>query len=227
MTGSGAAHRDRRQAIRLALPGTPFAEAVRSWLFWALGIAFLFDVMAINGTLTHIVPLLRDRGVPLPEAVGALSGAGIALLIGRAGSGWCLDRFRGAYVALGFFVMPMIGIALLSSRVGGVVPALGAVTLGLGIGAEVDLMAFFVSRYFGLRDYAKIYGLMFALFAIGTGIGPALSGFSFDWFHTYLPIFMAYEAMLFVTCAIFLNLGPYPYPARGTQDALDAVKMPA
>jgi MFS family permease len=125
MTGSGAAHRDRRQAIRLALPGTPFAEAVRSWLFWALGIAFLFDVMAINGTLTHIVPLLRDRGVPLPEAVGALSGAGIALLIGRAGSGWCLDRFRGAYVALGFFVMPMIGIALLSSRVGGVVPALG------------------------------------------------------------------------------------------------------
>jgi MFS family permease len=214
MAGSGAAQRDRRQVTRQGLPGTPFAAAVRSGLFWGLGIAFLFDVMAINGTLAHIVPLLRDRGVPLPEAVGALSGAGIALLIGRAGSGWCLDRFRGAYVAIGFFVMPMIGIALLSSRMGGVVPAVGAMTLGLGIGAEVDLMAFFVSRYFGLRDYAKIYGLMFALFGIGTGIGPALSGFSFDWFHSYLPIFMVYEAMLFVTCAIFVGLGPYPFPAR-------------
>ncbi|HTT78069.1 MAG TPA: MFS transporter [Stellaceae bacterium] len=228
MAGAGAAQRDRRQTIRQGLPGTPFAAAVRSWLFWGLGIAFLFDVMAINGTLTHIVPLLRDRGVPLPEAVGALSGAGIALLLGRAGSGWCLDRFRGAYVAMGFFVMPMIGIALLSSRAGGVVPALGAVTLGLGIGAEVDLMAFFVSRYFGLRDYAKIYGLMFALFGIGTGIGPALSGFCFDRFHSYLPILMVYEAMLFVTCAIFLRLGPYPFPARPEEfgDAA-SVKVPA
>ena len=124
--------------------------------------------------------------------------------------------------------MPMIGLALLSSRLGGVVPALGAVTLGLGIGAEVDLMAFFVSRYFGLRDYAKIYGLMFALFGVGTGVGPALSGFSFDWFHSYLPIFMVYEAMLFVTCAIFLRLGPYPFPARqeGLTDAA-SVKVPA
>ncbi|HTV89062.1 MAG TPA: MFS transporter [Stellaceae bacterium] len=228
MAGAGAVQRDRRNAARLALPGTPFAAAMRSSLFWALGIAFLFDVMAINGTLTHIVPLLRDRHVPLPEAVGALSGAGIALLLGRAGSGWCLDRFRGAYVAIGFFVMPMIGIALLASGARGIVPAAGAVTLGLGIGAEVDLMAFFVSRYFGLRDYAKVYGLMFALFNVGTGVGPALSGFSFDWFHSYLPIFIVYEVMLFATCTIFLRLGPYPFPARQEGlDAVAAVKAPA
>lgn len=227
MGGAGAAQRSRRAEAREGLPGTPLGTAVHSWLFWGLGIAFLFDVMAINGTLTHIVPLLRDRGLPLPEAVGALSGAGIALLLGRAGSGWCLDRFRGAYVAIGFFVMPMIGLALLSSRLGGIVPAAGAVTLGLGIGAEVDLMAFFVSRYFGLRDYAKIYGLMFALFGVGTGVGPALSGFSFDWFHSYLPIFMVYEAMLFVTCAIFLRLGPYPYPARPEEFGAAALKATA
>jgi MFS family permease len=227
MAGASAAQRGRRHAVRQGLAGTPFAAAVRSWLFWGLGIAFLFDVMAINGTLTHIVPLLRDRHVPLPEAVGALSGAGIALLLGRAGSGWCLDRFRGAWVAIGFFIMPMIGIALLSSRLGGIVPALGAVTLGLGIGAEVDLMAFFVSRYFGLRDYAKIYGLMFALFGIGTGVGPALSGFTYDRFHSYLPIFMVYEAMLFVTCVIFLRLGPYPFPARSEELGAASLEVPA
>jgi transcriptional regulator GlxA family with amidase domain len=31
---------------------------------------------------------------------------------------------------------------------------------GAGIGAEIDLMAFFISRYFGLKAYGKIYGLM-------------------------------------------------------------------
>ena len=29
----------------------------------------------------------------------------------------------------------------------------------------------------------------------------------------YTPIFAVYEIMLFVTCLIFLRLGPYPYPA--------------
>ena len=50
-------------------------------------------------------------------------------------------------------------------------------------------MAFFASRYFGLRNYAKIYGTMFGLFGFGVGVGPALSGFSFDRFHSYTPIF--------------------------------------
>jgi hypothetical protein len=31
---------------------------------------------------------------------------------------------------------------------------------GAGIGAEIDLMAFFISRYFGLKAYGKIHGLM-------------------------------------------------------------------
>ena len=33
-------------------------------------------------------------------------------------------------------------------------------------------MAFFTSRYFGARNYAKIYGTMFGMFALGVGIGP-------------------------------------------------------
>ena len=37
-----------------------------------------------------------------------------------------------------------------------------------------------VSRYFGLRAYGEIYGCMFAIFTVGTGLGPVLMGFSFD-----------------------------------------------
>ena len=74
-------------------------------------------------------------------------------------------------------------------------------------------MAFFASRYFGLRDYAKIYGLMFGFFSFGVGVGPALSGISFDHFHSYVPIFVLYEIMLAATCLVFLRLGPYPFPA--------------
>ena len=209
------------------LPGIAAGEALRSWLFWGLAIAFFLDVIAINGTLTHIVPLLTDRGVPRQIATAALSGTGFALIFGRILSGWCLDRFWGPYVAIVFFLLPMIGIAILISGAGGFAPFLGAIACGLGIGAEIDLMAFFTSRYFGLRDYAKLYGTMFGIFALGVGIGPALSGGSFDRFHSYTPAFVIFVILLAVGCLIFLRMGPYPFPSPRQALSSAAEKVPA
>lgn len=211
---AGRVDRQRAGALAAILPGIAFGETMRSRLFWALTLAFFLDVLAINGTITHVVALLTDRGLPLQVATGTLSATGLALILGRILSGWFLDRFRGPYVAAAFFVVPMIGILLLASGAGGAAPFLGAVACGIGIGAEIDLMAFFVSRYFGLRDYAKIYGVMFGIFSLGTGIGPALSGMSFDRFHSYAPIFAVYVVLLAATCVVFLRLGPYPFPPR-------------
>jgi MFS family permease len=208
-----AAHAD--VAVEHDLPGLTLSEALfGSWRFWALTVAFFTAIAAINGTLTHIVALLTDRGVPLKEAIGTLSGVGIALILGRVLSGWCLDRVNGVAVAIVFFLMPMTGIALLASGLHGAAPFVGAALCGLGVGAEVDLMAFFVGRYFGLRAYSRIYGVMFAAFALANGIGPSIAGWSFDRFHSYRPAFAIFGAMLALTCLLLAPLGRYPYPAR-------------
>jgi MFS family permease len=207
-----AARRPERGATD-ALPGTTAKEAFRQWRFWTLTIAFFLGVMAINGTLTHVIPLLTDRGIAPQDAAFIFSFAGYAIILGRILAGWCLDRFWGPHVAMVFFTVPIVGIALLAGGGTGLVPLVGAVLCGAGIGAEIDLMAFLVSRYFGLKAYGKIYGVMFAVFGIGTGIGPALSGISFDRYHSYAPIFIVYMAAVVITCALFIRLGPYPYPA--------------
>lgn len=194
------------------LPGMDTAAALKSRNFWLLSIAFFLGVLAINGTIVHIVALLTDRGIALQLATGALSVAGLAIIIGRIICGWCLDRFWGPYVAVCFFVLPMAGIALLISELPYPVPLIGSALRGAGIGAEIDLMAFFISRYFGLKAYGKIYGLMFMLFNIGTGLGPALSGRAFDKFHSYSQILGGYEIVLAVTCVLLLSLGKYTYP---------------
>jgi MFS family permease len=197
------------------LPGMNARDAIlHSWRFWALTVAFFLSIVAINGTLTHTVALLTDRGVPLQLATGALSAAGIALLFGRILSGWCLDRMPGALVAILFFIIPMAGIGLLAGNFGVPVALAGAVLCGLGVGAEVDIMAFFVSRYFGLRAYGKIYGTMFAAFSFANGFGPLIAGWSFDRYHSYGPAFLIFEGMLVVTCLLIAPLGAYPYPKR-------------
>ena len=220
---------DRSAAARAEVPGIDARDVFRgSWQFYALTVAFFLAIVAINGTVSHIVALLSDRGFPLAVATGALSAAGLAIIVGRIISGWALDRFWGPYVAVLFFIVPMVGIGLLESGAGGMVPLAGAVLCGLGIGAEVDLMAFFVSRYFGLRDYAKIYGTMFAIFSFGVGVGPAISGFVFDRFHSYDPVFTGYEVLLAITCVLFLRLGPYPFPAgTGMRQGIAAARAPA
>lgn len=202
-------------ASEVALPGATAAQAIlHSWRFWALAVAFFLAITAINGTLTHTVALLVDRGVPPQTAVMTLTVAGIALLLGRILSGWCLDRFAGPLVAICFFVIPMAGIGLLAGNFGMTASLLGAVLLGVGVGAEVDIMAFFVSRYFGLKSYGKIYGTMFAAFSFANGIGPTIAGWSYDRFHSYRPAFVMFEAMLVVTCLLIAPLGAYPYPKR-------------
>ena len=206
--------RDRAAAPASAFRprGVTVAEALTAWRFWALTVAFFFGVVAINGTLTHVVALLTDRGLPVQAATAALSAAGLAIIIGRILSGYCLDRFFGPYVAVVFLMCPMAGIALLGSGAGGLAPLAGTVLCGMGIGAEVDLMAFFVSRYFGLRGFAQIYGLMFGLFTVGTGLGPYAMGAGFDALHSYGPIFIGFEVILVIACGLLLRLGPYQFP---------------
>jgi MFS family permease len=196
------------------LPGVSLREALTgSWRFWALALAFFLGIIVLNGTLTMVVPMLKDRGVRLEAATTVLAYTGLAAIAGRILSGWLLDRIHGVFVAIGFFVALMIGTALLISGWGKPTLIVGAIICGVANGAEVDMMGFFVSRYFGLRYYGRIMGTMFAIFVASTGVGPLLSTRSFDVYHSYVPAFTFFEVILVVAIVIFSLLGPYPYPA--------------
>jgi len=46
---------------------------------------------------------------------------------------------------------------------------IAVVILGFGAGVEYDLMAYLVSRYSGMKNYAVIYGCLYGFFAMGAG----------------------------------------------------------
>jgi MFS family permease len=186
-----------------------------------LAVAFFIVVLTANGPLIHAVALLTDRGISISRATAALSAAGFAMIVGRLLSGYCLDRFFGPHVAVFCVGGAMIGLGLLSSGYGGIVPIAGIILCGLGMGAEGDIVPYFVSRYFGLRSFGQIYGYLFAVFMIGVGVGPSLMGFSFDHWHSYAPMFIVFEIALLLACIIFLFLGPYQFPAEEQMTAGD------
>jgi MFS family permease len=198
-------------AVAIPVSGTPLGIALREWRFWAIGIALLLVAGAVNGSIAHIVPLLADRGVSAKTATTALSATGLALILGRVLSGYCLDRFFAPYVSAAFFLVPLCGVALLGSGASDALALFAAILLGIGIGAEVDIMAFLVGRYFGIAHYGAIYGTLLALFTFGSGMGPWLIALSFDHFHNYTVALIASSGALVLASAFVARLGPYKY----------------
>lgn len=198
-----------------ALSGMSLREAMtRSWRFWGLALAFVVSFIVVNGMLSQVVALLMDRGEKLQAATNVLAASGVAAIFGRLASGWCADRVHASFVAVTFFLLLAMGAFLFASGLPEPAPVIGALLCGFANGAEIDLMGFFVSRYFGLRHFGKIMGTMFAIFVAVGGIGPYISTKSFDLYHTYTPAFRLYEVIVLVPVIIFALLGPYRYPAR-------------
>jgi MFS family permease len=154
-----------------------FAEALRTRCFWQMSIAFFVAALAIASVIVHAVPLLTGRGISASTAAWLAGLIGIAVTAGRLVSGYLLDRLRAPNVAAVMLGLPAFAcILLLHSGDNLWLCALAIVLVGLAGGAEHDIAAYFCAGFFGRRDYGKIYGLLYTLYGIGSGIGPLIAG---------------------------------------------------
>jgi len=209
------------------LPGLTLREALHASSFWLLAISVFLVVTTINGIVAHLVPLLTDRGIDVRQATATLSLVGLSTIAGRLVAGYLLDRFFAPSVAAALFALPLVAVGLLSAGAGASAPTLAAVSLGFGLGAEVDVIGFMTSRYFGLRAFGQIYGCLFAIFTLGTGLGPVLMAVSFDATESYNVTLMAFGVALVGASVLVSRLGPYRFPARRTRANPQPVYTPS
>ncbi|HKM68929.1 MAG TPA: MFS transporter [Stellaceae bacterium] len=208
----GEGERSAAAAIAV-LPGHTVREATNTARFWILGAAFFLVAVAINGSAAHIVPLLTDHGLSAAEATATLAIFGLATMSGRLLAGFLVDRIFAPYVATFFFLAPILGFAFLAST-SGMLPAAGVVLMGMGLGTEIDLIAFLVTRYFGQRAFGQLYGCFFMIFGLGSSLGRFLAGLIYDLAGSYSPALIA-AALALVAAVILVNrLGAYLYPVQ-------------
>ncbi len=195
-----------------ATPGLSGMEALRTGRFWSLAFSFFIVSGTTGGVIAHLVPLMADRGVAAQTATTMVSIAGIALIAGRMFSGYLLDRMHAPYVAAAFFVAPLIGIVMLLTMRQSGAALCGTVLIGVGLGAEVDLIAFLLSRYLGMRSFGEIYGYFFSIFMLGAGLGPFVMGVVYDRTGSYRLALVWFACALAVASLPMLRLGAYPFP---------------
>jgi MFS family permease len=197
-------------------------EAAGTGRFWVLGVVFFLVALAINGMTAHVVPLLTDHGLSAAAATATLGTFGLATLSGRLLAGFLVDRIFAPYIATVFFLAPVVGFGLLSTASGGL-PVVGVVLMGLGLGTEIDLIAFLISRYFGHRCFGEIYGYFFMIFGLGTAIGPFLGGLIYQLAGSYDTALIGAGAALVIASICVNRLGEYVYPVEHHVELAGAV----
>lgn len=194
-----------------ALPGFSLQEALRRAAFWKIAIGFFLVSGVIGGLIINLVKLLVETGLDRVEAAGVASIMGLAVIVGRIGIGFLLDRVAAPIVAAVILLLCAAGCHALSLQ--GLPTwtlSLCVVALGLGAAAEVDLVAYLTSRYLGMREYGRIYGLQLSAFFLGAAFGPAAIGYSFTYFGSYGPALGFSVGALLFGAVVLATLGQPP-----------------
>jgi MFS family permease len=197
---------------RFPLPSRLREHVVIGPLIWSraylvmCGI-FLLLAVASGGAFTSLVPMLVDRG-NAPDVAARMAGlAGIAVLVGRGGIGWLLDRFNAARLLGCVCLCVVVSLSLLIHGQGRLPDSLAALLLGSVLGAEVDFTAYLVRRYFGNAAYSRLYGIAFGVFALSIGIGPLILGRSVDKMGGYNP-----GLFFFIVLSLIAALATFALP---------------
>ncbi len=191
-----------------ALPGASSAEIWRSGDFWRMAITFGLMGFVANGTLTQIPAMLTDRGFAPGAAAGVMAMAGLALIVGRIGAGVLLDWLSGRVVTVLVAVLMLVGIAVLGTTTERSGFILGTVLVGLGLGAEVDLLSYMLAKRFGMRAFGVAHGALISIFAAGSGIGPFAMTASFDYGGGYVNGLMLFGVALLVSTIAIVGVRP-------------------
>jgi MFS family permease len=181
------------------LPGLELDEALRQVAFWKIAVGFFLVSAVIAALIINLIPLLVDRGLDTQQAASIAGVMGIAVLVGRVAIGVLLDHFPAPLVAgvvLGLCALGCFALALPGASTWLI--GLSVLSLGLAAAAEVDLVAYLSSRFFGMRAYGKVYGWQLTSFYLGAALGPLAAGMAYDRFGSYLPtLYFATGALIF------------------------------
>ena len=190
--------------------GDTLRTAFRLPVFWMLSLISILAGLGMSGTVAHLVPFLHDHNLSTLEAAKLASLLGLSNVAGRLVTGYTLDRVQGPLPGLPFLGIGAIAlIVLISFGVPGA--TLAILMLGFTVGAEFDLVAYFTSRYFGLRAYSAIFGWQYGMVAFGAAFAPALLGILRDHLGNYIPGFALSSICLGIAATLCPFLGKYRY----------------
>jgi MFS family permease len=190
------------------------AEARRTSPFWCMAVSFALLSAVSHAAITHFAPLLTDKGLSPQQAATALMLLSAMGVLGRIIAGYLVDRFPAHLVATGLFLGVVLGLVAAFSAEELPSALVFAAMIGLGFGAETDLMPYLIAHHFGLASFGKIFGWIYGAFALGGMLGPLLMGKTFDATGSYHLALTILIPATILSAVLMLALGIRHVPVK-------------
>lgn len=192
-------------------PSASTGEALRTFTFWLLALGSSLGSATVIALTVHIVAWQTGRGVAPETAALVLSALFIASMAGAFLAGYAADRAGSIHILQVFYALPLAGLGIMAASIA--VPALllGAIFLGVAMGATTGLAPFLTTRYFGLKAAAEIFGIILAITMAALGLLPLLIGIGYDVTGSYT---LPFTAAALVIVAATTCIGLLDYSAR-------------
>lgn len=196
---------------------------VRDGRLWRLALGLMAIAGCVGAFIVHFQPMLADAGLSRAEGARVALLIGPAMIVGRIGTGLLFDLLPTRLVAAVAFALPGVACLWLLAvplDVGGA--SLLAVFIGIGMGSEVDVVAYLSSRYFGARDYGLVFAILISGYGFAVATGSWLVGLAYDTAGTYEPALTVLIAGVIAAVALVISIGRPP-----ERDAAVPVPAPA
>jgi len=178
-------------------PSMTLREAARTGDFWRLSLGFFACGFTMSFASTHFVPFAMDMGFEQMSAANALGIVGACSLGGGLTAGYLADRFSRKNVLATVYLLRGLAFAVLLQATDLPTLYLGSFLLGISWTSTGALTSAITADRCGLKHLGTIYGTMFTIMPIGSGIGAYLSGWIYEARH-------GYELSLILSCLIGL-----------------------
>lgn len=151
-----------------------YPEIFRSPAFWILVASMYLCNLPLTLILVQTKMLVLDNGVTGEGASVMFTALAVGMLLGRFVTGLALDRLAPHIVSFITLGMPSLGLYVLATSYDAPNVVMFAIfCLGFAMGAEGDILAFLVARYFRTAIYSSVLGLLTAITSLAAASGAA------------------------------------------------------
>jgi len=200
-------------------------EAIRMRAFWFVGLTMMLQIATINAIVIHLIPYLTSIGLERSTAGQVSMIIALSSMGARIPFGLLSDIFQKRYVmALTCGLLSLA--AFLFWLIDGssfVLIVIFAVIFGLGMGGFQPVRTPTITEYFGIRNFGAILGVLSVFVTVGMILAPPISGWVFDTFGYYDPVWLALSVISLAGAFIILTLPPpsgKPKPGVSHADTL-------
>lgn len=196
------------------LRGLTVGQAMRTWNFWVIALAFMAFFFGMFGWMFNGVPVYESFGIARETVALIIFLQGLGGIISRPTFGLLAERIPSIELAsVGLAAIMAVGMAILLIT--------GGSWLGIGLfifcwligsaGGPV-LEPLILPRVFGLAHFGAIMGTMFMVETIGQFLVPTVGGAIFDATGSYDLLMVTFIGSLIMGMVMFTAAHYIPNP---------------